>query len=151
MRARRLWGAPLREDESGQALVEFALVVPIFLLLLLGIVEFARAWNIHQVLTDAAREGARRAVVADVETTLDTVSAVIKRAGARARITIDDDDITVTGFYDGQGKPTTVRIEYEHRLRWVGPLIGLFSDSQNLTMVTETWMRNESSRSPPTT
>ena len=35
MRARRLWGASFRRDDSGQALVEFALVVPIFLLLLL--------------------------------------------------------------------------------------------------------------------
>ena len=53
-----------RDDpRRGQALVEFALVVPILLLLLLGIVDFARAWNVYEVLTDAAREGAREAVV----------------------------------------------------------------------------------------
>jgi Flp pilus assembly protein TadG len=55
----------LGRDERGQALVEFALILPIILLLVVGMLEFARAWNLHQVMTDAAREGARRAVLAD--------------------------------------------------------------------------------------
>jgi Flp pilus assembly protein TadG len=49
----------------GQALVEFALVLPLVLLLVVGMLEFARAWNLHQVMTDAVREGARRAVLAN--------------------------------------------------------------------------------------
>jgi Flp pilus assembly protein TadG len=43
----------------GQALIEFALILPVILLLVVGMLEFARAWNLHQVMTDAAREGAR--------------------------------------------------------------------------------------------
>ncbi len=54
-----------RLRESGQAMVEFALVLPILLLLVVGMLEFARAWNLHQVMTDAVREGARRAVLGD--------------------------------------------------------------------------------------
>ena len=53
----------LLRDERASALVEFALVVPLLLALVLGIIEFGRAWNIDHVITDAAREGARRAVV----------------------------------------------------------------------------------------
>ena len=49
----------LGRDDGGQALVEFALIMPFLLLFLVGIVEFGRAWNQHQVITDAAREGAR--------------------------------------------------------------------------------------------
>lgn len=71
-------------DDSGAALVEFALVVPLLLALVMGIVEFGRAWNVHQVITDAAREGARRAVIRDGEPkavrddgTAGTVPAVI--------------------------------------------------------------------------
>jgi hypothetical protein len=52
-------------NRRGQAAVEFALVLPIFLLLVVGMLEFARAWNLHQSITDAVREGARRALVAD--------------------------------------------------------------------------------------
>jgi TadE-like protein len=45
--------------ERGQAIVEFALVLPVLLLLLLGVIFFARAYNLQQVLSGAAREGAR--------------------------------------------------------------------------------------------
>jgi Flp pilus assembly protein TadG len=54
-----------RLNRKGQALVEFALVLPLVLLLVVGMLEFARAWNLHQTMTDAVREGARRAVLAD--------------------------------------------------------------------------------------
>jgi Flp pilus assembly protein TadG len=52
-------------NDSGAAAVEFALVLPLLMVMLFGIFEFGRAWNIYQVITDAAREGARRAVVHD--------------------------------------------------------------------------------------
>jgi Flp pilus assembly protein TadG len=55
----------LRSDTRGQALLEFALILPILLLLVLGIVEFGRIWNINQMVSDTTREGARRAVVFD--------------------------------------------------------------------------------------
>lgn len=51
-----------RED-SGAELLEAALVIPIMLMLLLGIISFGRAWNVYQTITRAAREGAREAVL----------------------------------------------------------------------------------------
>ena len=39
---------------AGQALAEFALVLPLILLFIAGIVEMGRAWNIKQAVTDAA-------------------------------------------------------------------------------------------------
>ncbi len=47
----------------GQALAEFALIIPIFLLLLLAIFDMGRAVFIYNGLTNAAREGARLAIV----------------------------------------------------------------------------------------
>ena len=55
---------------KGQALAEFALILPVVFLLIAGIIEFGRAWNIKQAVTDAAREGARYTVV--VDTTSET-------------------------------------------------------------------------------
>jgi Flp pilus assembly protein TadG len=46
-------------------LVELALILPVILLLVVGMLEFARAWNLHDALTDATREAARRAAVQD--------------------------------------------------------------------------------------
>jgi Flp pilus assembly protein TadG len=118
-------------------------VVPIFLILLLGIIEFARAWNIYEVLTDAGREGARRAVVDNPSTTEDDVKAAIQAAGARAGISIQTEDITISGFRAGRGTEATVRIEYDHELRWVGLFLSIFTGERTLTMVSEFAMRNE--------
>ena len=71
------------KDQRGGAMVEFAIVVPLLMLFVMGIVEFGRAWNTYQVVTDAAREGARRAVVRDgaekvgTDDTPGTVPAVV--------------------------------------------------------------------------
>jgi Flp pilus assembly protein TadG len=55
---------PRHERRSrGQAMVEFALVAPIFFLLLFSIIEFGRAIYYVQMLNNAAREGARYAIV----------------------------------------------------------------------------------------
>ena len=51
------------KSRPGQGLVEFVLIAPLLLLLIFGLVEFARAWNIRHVVTDAAREGARTMAV----------------------------------------------------------------------------------------
>lgn len=61
MRAKRIRNT--RKNGKGQSLVEFALVVPLLLILLLGIVEFGRAWMTKNILTGAAREAVRVAVV----------------------------------------------------------------------------------------
>jgi hypothetical protein len=50
-------------QESGAELLEAAVVLPILLMLLLGIITFGRAWNVYQTITRAAREGARQAVL----------------------------------------------------------------------------------------
>ena len=47
------------KDETGAAAVEFALVLPILLLLVFGIVDFGRVYNAKVTLTHAAREGVR--------------------------------------------------------------------------------------------
>jgi Flp pilus assembly protein TadG len=47
--------------DAGQALVEFALVVPLFLVLVLGVVSFGTAYNNYENLTDAVRAAAREA------------------------------------------------------------------------------------------
>lgn len=60
---RRLKLRGFRDDERAQALVEFALVMPIFLLLVTGIFDVARAVWQENTLAYAAREGTRYAIV----------------------------------------------------------------------------------------
>src|SRR5512139_1246275 len=49
--------------ERGAALLEMALTLPLLLLVCVGILEFGRAYQTWQVITNAAREGARIAVL----------------------------------------------------------------------------------------
>src|ERR671937_3259949 len=53
----------LREDKSGVALVEFALVLPVLLVLLFGMLDFGKAFNYWIDATHLENEGARWAVV----------------------------------------------------------------------------------------
>jgi Flp pilus assembly protein TadG len=60
------WAPPSRKsgvcDEKGAELVEASLVMLLFTLLMLGVFQFGRAYNVYQNITNAAREGARFAV-----------------------------------------------------------------------------------------
>jgi Flp pilus assembly protein TadG len=72
----RLGGHLFRAGDRGQSLVEFALVVPLFLLLLLGMLEFGIAFTHDQTLTYATREGARTgAALADGNTAYPCTTA----------------------------------------------------------------------------
>ena len=51
-----------RHGRAGAAAVEMAAVLPLFILLVFGIIEFGRALMVHEILVNAAREGARYAV-----------------------------------------------------------------------------------------
>jgi Flp pilus assembly protein TadG len=72
-------------SEAGQDLVEYALVLPLFLLLILGVVEFSLLFFQYNILTNVAREGARAGIM--METTACNASCI--RGGmkdaARAR------------------------------------------------------------------
>jgi Flp pilus assembly protein TadG len=59
-------------SERAQSLVEFALVLPLFLLLLFALVDFGRAFFTWQVVTNASREGARAGAVQSTAAEIDT-------------------------------------------------------------------------------
>lgn len=60
-----------RDTETGQALVEFTMILPVFLMLLFGLVEFGRGFYTWLLVTNAAREGARVAAVQGDSSAID--------------------------------------------------------------------------------
>jgi Flp pilus assembly protein TadG len=70
-------------DERGQAMVELALIVPVLALLLFGIVQFGIVFHHYITVTDAARAGARKAVVSrrDASPAATAEAAVRRSAG----------------------------------------------------------------------
>ena len=59
----RLSAGCVKKDESGAAAVEFAIVLPVLLLLVFGIIEFGLLFNRYITVTHAAREGVRVAAL----------------------------------------------------------------------------------------
>jgi len=52
-----------RNDRRGTSAVEFAFIAPLFFMLVIGMIEFGRAMMVQQILTNAARQGARLATL----------------------------------------------------------------------------------------
>jgi hypothetical protein len=132
---------PRRRD--GQALVELALTVPILLLLIVGLTEFARAWNTKQVLTDASREALRSSVVANPDFTYERMLQLIDQALLRASLEPDRAEVSVDGWKAGSGTPARIRIDYRYELGFFGPLAGWATGDRNLVLTTSFAMRNE--------
>ena len=62
-----------RRREDGQSLVEFALIAPIFFLLIFGIIDLSRAFQAYVTIQEAARGGARYAVTGRIDCTGVTI------------------------------------------------------------------------------
>jgi Flp pilus assembly protein TadG len=137
----------LRDEDSGQALVEFALIVPFLLLFLVGIIEFGRGWNLHQVVTDAAREAARTAVIHDLTIDPDSVERVARNALGRAGINPDSPGVEVKltplASFHSTGQPISVAISVPYRLAFFGALKGWTTGESTVTLRTTFTMRNE--------
>jgi Flp pilus assembly protein TadG len=136
-------GRATRRNERGQALAEFALVLPLILLFIAGIVEMGRAWNIKQAVTDAAREGARYAVVQDDAIgSEDDVKAKIEERLALA--SIESSTIEFAGpFHDPSGGEITVTVSTQHQMGLIGALLEWGGGPSVVTISTQATMRSE--------
>ena len=129
--------------DEGQALVEFALVMPVIILLVVGIFEFSRAWNAHQAITDAAREGARTAVIADPGITTDSVRKVVRNALFRVGLDPNRAQIELVGVDAASGEPARVTIRYPYQFGFLAPLKGITGSGGAVTLGSAFVMRNE--------
>lgn len=112
-----------------------ALVIPALLLLIFGIIEFGSAWRSYQVITNAAREGARRAVMADAglidpsePAVLDIVEDVMTSGGldfSEDYVTFSCDGVEGSLCEGSRGAAEEVRIEYPYEFVFIGPLADL--------------------------
>jgi len=113
-------------NERGQALLETALILPIVLLLMAGIFEFGRAYQVVQVLTNAAREGSRVAILPYVGANTD---AVIRAQGYLANGGVKGATVTVTPTLMNIGASTVagtqVKISYPFSFMVLNPLAQL--------------------------
>lgn len=113
-----------RRNERGAVAVEFALVLPILVILVLGIVEFGRAYNAQIAVTHAAREAARTMAVQD-----DPAAArgAAINAAPSLNPALTDAQVTVSPADCTAGATATVNIQYNVTFvsGWFGPGVDL--------------------------
>lgn len=135
-----------RASEGGQALIEFALILPILLAFLVGILELGQAWPSSQALTHAAREGARLSVVPT-----STDQSVINRIHETLlHGSLDPEKAQIDlRRRSGTGTLDTVSVHYPFEFRLLAPVIRLTSSSHDegapgtITISSTFVMRNE--------
>ena len=104
-------------NERGQAMTEFAIVLPILCVLLFGVIQFGIAWNNYVTVTDAARAGARKAAVSR-RTGPERAGCDTVRSSARDldQATLQC-SVSVSGPLDRPGADVTVRVAYPYSIR----------------------------------
>jgi Flp pilus assembly protein TadG len=103
-----------RESRRGAAVVEFALIAPLFLSIIAGIIELGRAIEVVQLLTNASREGARVGsfdTTTQASTITTAVNAYLSKAGiSGATTTVSPNPPSAAS--DGQSISVTVSIPF---------------------------------------
>jgi Flp pilus assembly protein TadG len=140
-------------SEKGAALLEAAITIPILLLIAVGIFEFGRAYQTWQVLTNAAREGARVAVLPDPTAGIPEQRVRDYLEAGGLKYTADDDvvvDVNDSDTITVNGAPVSashVTVDYPFEFMVIGGVVKLISPQSelggDLTMRAEAVMRNE--------
>ena len=138
-------------DQSGQALLEAAFTIPLILVIAVGTLEFGRAFQTWQVVTNAAREGARVAVLPN-----STTSAVQSRVAtylqggaldnyAGATVTVNMNSTLTVGAQTA--KSSVVTVNYPFSFIVMNPVANLVVKGSTvgtpLTLTAAAEMRNE--------
>ena len=124
-----------KRQRRGAAAVEFAIVAPLFIMLVFGMIEFGRMVMVQQVITNASREGARRAVVD--ASTIEDVRDVVEKYSASSSITVPRENITINPdpAVTANGDPITVSVSLPFAdISWLPT--PQFLESYNLQAVT---------------
>lgn len=130
-----------RKQRRGAAAVEFAVVAPVFFLLVFGMIEYGRMVMVQQIIVNSAREGCRAAVL-DGSTTSGVKSTTIT-AMASGNITITTSNVTVSPDPPSNaefGDPVTVTVTVPfNQVSWLPSPMYLGGKS----MTASTTMRRE--------
>ena len=146
----------IQKASKGQSLVEFAMVLPLLVILIFGIIDFGMGLRSYISLTNATREGARFAAVGNVAGAYpaNCDGATNTTVIGRVCVAIDGldltalDDVSVT-YPDGQAPGNSVVVAAQYTYTFITPLGdivsfisgGSFNDT--LTLNTSTDMRLE--------
>lgn len=108
-----------RKRESGQAMVEFALILPVFILILLGIVEFGAYLTQSLSVTSAAREGARYGITCSSDSGF---ASKVEQRVENSAPNLDDSRLSVTATKTSSSGENMVTVSLDYTAETLTPL-----------------------------
>lgn len=126
-----------QSNERGTTLVEFSIAAAVFLTSMFGVIEFGRALWVHNALADAARRGARYAVLHSANDVADVKNVVVygdPAGGTKSTVpnlTADNVTVTYSNFALNKGTATVTITGYQ--FEFVIPIVGTTITMPNYT------------------
>ena len=115
-----------RSRQRGQSLVEFALVLPIFIALVMGIADFGLGLKTWITMTNSVREAARYAAIGCASGDVTTADVQQRTLDAATGLDLELNDVTVTNCTEGaSSESVVVTLDYEYKL--ITPLGGFLN------------------------
>ncbi len=133
-------------SERGAEVIEFALVLPVLLLVVFGMIDFGFLFQRYVVLTNAAMEGARVAVLPGYSDTdaQDRVIAYAQDGGIPGTVTPTVTAVDLPGVGGGTWPGVQVEVTYVHTYSYIGPVAELFGGAfSNVTLTARSTMRSQ--------
>jgi hypothetical protein len=127
---RTFQGGHRRKAEKGQSLVEVAMLLPLLLIMLAGILDLGRAYMTLVAIKDAAAEGASYAALHPTAT-----SRIVERAAdsSNALVQLDTDQVSVQYSHPPTpGRPITVTVSYDYQV--LTPILNAIVPEGTLTL-----------------
>ena len=162
---KRAFGPGLQRlsETEGIAAVEFAVIISVFLMLLLGVVEFGYDWYIKHALTNASRSGARHGVLYRTDGSgnrinpnslpiggWQSIQTVVTNelngelpSAISSTITVNCTGAAITSVSPNPGDPLTVTVTVTKDWSALGSLLWPGSASSNLTIAVQSTMNLE--------
>jgi len=145
------------KDQDGATVIEFALVLPLLVVFIFGIIEFSLLLYNKAMITNASREGARAGIVfAPTRLSEADIRAVVSSYGAEKLINFDpsqlhtttpqhtdsdntvrDLDIAIAGGFIDSGEPLTVTVDYDYHFLIFPNVMELIKGSYTDSIVLE--------------
>jgi Flp pilus assembly protein TadG len=128
-----------KKNEHGQAVVEFAVILPVLLLILFAILQFGVVFNNYIQVTAAAREGARKAAVSrSLGTAAAETAATSSAKSAAPGLTAGSVSVTFPNSPTFvQGSDVTVQVTYPYAISIIGLVVSSGNLSSSTTMRVE--------------
>lgn len=127
-----------KRRSKGQSLVETAIILPIVLLLIMGIIDFGLLFNNYILISNASREGARKAALGGTDSEVVQIIENMTTTLDLSKMTIN-----ISPSFGSRGHGTEVKVSIAYDSKLITPLIDNFFPGGVATLKNTSIMRVE--------